>query len=293
VPRRALAALASLKNKIMKSKLILTAALGALALNAPAWSITNILIGVDANSNAWSKVNANNTQFTGWLNQMTATNNLLAAQAGAVRSDFTVITNQLGVYLGTGRMSFDGGLITSDGSGQMTLAPSGGVPINLGVDGISLNSAVFILHGSALTAGDNLDLGDDGSASFASGNAIIRTNGAVSFDNHEINSDGSGNLSVNGGITAVGGVAAATLSGNGALITALPGSQLVGPVTNQIHNISGVITNGWMVLCQTNSFGTNPPVNPNYVFLAISTNLPGRLFIASNTTPTTAVWMPH
>jgi len=56
----------------MKIKHILP--LLALALNARAYNITNVNVGIDSNSNAWTKVNLNNNNFTAWNNALDATN---------------------------------------------------------------------------------------------------------------------------------------------------------------------------------------------------------------------------
>jgi hypothetical protein len=56
----------------MKTKYILP--LLALALTARAYDITNVNVGIDSNSNAWTKVNLNNNNFTAWNNALDATN---------------------------------------------------------------------------------------------------------------------------------------------------------------------------------------------------------------------------
>jgi len=56
----------------MKMKHILP--LLALAFNARAYNITNVNVGIDSNSNAWTKVNLNNNNFTAWNNALDATN---------------------------------------------------------------------------------------------------------------------------------------------------------------------------------------------------------------------------
>ena len=121
--RRTLDALAA-TNQTMK-KLILCAALAALAATqVAAYTITNISIGVDSNSVAWTKVNNNNNNFVGWLNQTTATNNLLAVQQAAIAAGYGLITNELGIFLTSGEMSFDHGRITSDGGGDVVIGGS-------------------------------------------------------------------------------------------------------------------------------------------------------------------------
>ena len=72
-------------------KTILLTALTLLALSARAYIITNISIGVDYNSNAWAKVNQNNSGFVGWLNAEDAS--ITALQTEFANLNWRMTTN--------------------------------------------------------------------------------------------------------------------------------------------------------------------------------------------------------
>ena len=73
-------------------KTIILILLLLLAFNAPAqYLITNINIGLDYNSNAWSKVNQNNSAFVGWLNTEDAS--ITALQTEFANLNWRMTTN--------------------------------------------------------------------------------------------------------------------------------------------------------------------------------------------------------
>lgn len=75
----------------MKTKILCAlCVLCAFALNSPGQTITNVNIGVDSNSNAWSKVNANNNNFVAWLNTDNVTNGFFL---GAVTTASAIATS--------------------------------------------------------------------------------------------------------------------------------------------------------------------------------------------------------
>jgi hypothetical protein len=194
------------------------------------------------------------------------------------------------------RISADSGAITSDGSGNLTVggtASFGGAHAQIGLNGsMSFDTANISSDGDG-------DLNVNGIVS----SAQLQGYGSFSSDAGVFVSDGEGDVSVAslniGGITTLDGAGDIVSTANhdlqGFSNIIFDGGKITTDGNGHLAAASArtqIITNGWMVLCQTNSFPT-VPANPNFVFLAISTNLPGRLFVASNTTPTTAVWMVH
>lgn len=106
------------KILIMK-KLILFCALCVFALSSKAqFTITNINIGVDSNSNAWLKVNQNNNNFVSWLNADNVTNGFFF---GAITTASTVATTAA-AHLQT--LSNQVAAATSR-AGEITVASSG------------------------------------------------------------------------------------------------------------------------------------------------------------------------
>jgi len=232
MPRRPLAPLAALNpSNPMKPlihhpsliKLLLIFGFWHLNFCARAWTITNILIGVDSNSNAWSKVNNNNNGLVGWANQLTASNNLFAIQIGALRQ----AANTNGV------MNFDRGRITSDGGGDVTIsgALTANGPVTFGggywlvdaagnttfngsatfnndttfsgqVDASTLEIGSLYISASGYAPVDVLDLdGGQGQASFLSGNVQF-VNGPAASGPGLINFGNDGSASfLNGGAT--------------------------------------------------------------------------------------------
>jgi hypothetical protein len=301
------------------------------AFPCAAWTITNILIGVDSNSNAWSKVNANNSQYVGWLNQMTSTNNLLAVQQAGIATQYGVITNSMGVFLASGRMSFDAGQITSDGSGDLTVAGSvsfaGGLITSDSVGNLTVGGGltalgelfyvndtyvsygpegeVNFMNGAALSGADLVDLGTDGAARFAGGALTIDDYGnltasSATFDGGDITTDGVGDFTImdslrvdfgtvytdgsgTGQLTANSFVAAGDgYFGAGSGLTGLLAAQLTGPVTNQLRNISGLITNGPCVWLSYRTNGMMGATLTNLPWGTICTTTNGQMFVLSN-----------
>jgi hypothetical protein len=185
MPRRPLAALAPNPEINMKKLTLISAFCFLLAaFSARAWTITNVNIGVDLNSAAWAKVNNNNNNFVGWLNQVTDTNNLLVVQVTNLWSAFDLFTNSRGLATAGGNIYFwpaSGGYTAGaheiDFDGQYGQASF-------------LGGQFYFINGSAFGA-SGVAFGSDGSASFANGAVTVESDGDTYLPNSTLYADGT------------------------------------------------------------------------------------------------------
>ena len=160
----------------------------------------NYFNGIDSSSYALyspsSPIDVNSVYVSDYLALTEGTGYL---QVGSVSQSTQIIGTTVGTYNNT----------LDDGSGGAIFAGGAFVinPTNFAFTG-SGGGIVAMLSGSGIGFGDNIDLGSNGSASFASGNATIDTSGDGIF---------AGSLAVGGSINTTGDI---TATGGTGILTA-------------------------------------------------------------------------
>ncbi|HSY18508.1 MAG TPA: hypothetical protein VK815_09255, partial [Candidatus Acidoferrales bacterium] len=142
-----------MKNNVYQSTILLCLLLAASP--APAWTITNITVGVDSNSAAWGKVNLNNNNFTGWLNDHEGRLNTNSLTVSNLNSS---LTNLAALGLVTNHQS---GVTLSGTFSNSTFAGNG--------------TYLTSLNGASLTAGTvNSNKFDSGTLALFGGGGPLR-----------------------------------------------------------------------------------------------------------------------
>lgn len=146
----------------------------ASVVTSPAYTITNINIGMDSNSLAWTKVNNNNNNFVSWLNSMTLSNsyvllvvsnnsilvsnvmssippslNSVSNRLNLVSSNFTVVSNLVSHSVSTNMFASGGNVGIGNASPACTLDVAG--PIRF-TGGPSSNNVSMLLGNDGVGA---------------------------------------------------------------------------------------------------------------------------------------------
>jgi len=111
------------------------------------YTITNINIGVDSNSNAWTKVNNNNNNFVLWLNTVATNNFLRATNVYFTNTTTILITGDSQLAIGTNALSgaaLPAGIVINNTNATIAVT-NGAYSTSLGTNSVAINGGSLFL----------------------------------------------------------------------------------------------------------------------------------------------------